>query len=106
MPPVGFPRSIFAYWNDGGKGIIEAALPIMKHYKRSGQRFGEFDREKPWFCQLWGVVAPGESGDQIGVAATMMNEPMVELLAYVQASMEGYPLLMTKSQFDREYELD
>ena len=113
--PVGFPRSIFAYWNDGGQKVIEAAVPIMPHYKRKDQAFAifdrmfdpaKFDREKPWFCQLWGEVAPGECGDQIGVAATMMNEPMVELLAYVGPSMEGYPLLMPKSQFDREYEID
>ena len=104
--PVGFPRSIFAYWNDGGQKVIQAAIPIMPHYKRKDREFRNFDKEKPWFCQLWGEVAPGECGDQIGVAATMMNEPMVELLAFVEASMEGYPLLMPKSQFQREYELD
>lgn len=104
--PVGFPRSIFAYWNDGGQKVIQAALPIMPHYKRRDRRFGEFDKEKPWFCQLWGDVTPGKSGDQIGVTATLMDEPLVELLAYVEASMEAYPLFMPKSQFTREYELD
>lgn len=104
--PVGFPLSIFAYWNDGGQKVIEAAVPIMPHYKRGDRPFVKFDKEKPWFCQLWGEVAPGQSGDRIGVAATMMNEPMVELLAYIGASMESYPLLMTKSQFEREYEID
>jgi hypothetical protein len=113
--PNGFPRSIFDYWGDGGIKVIESAVPLMAHYKRRDRAFAifdrlfdpaTFDREKPWFVQLWGEVQPGAGGDQTEMGATMMGEPMVELLAYVGSTLEGYPLVMSESQFKREYEID
>lgn len=115
--PVHFPMSIFACWDS--RTVIEAAIPLMRHYKKHGamkdlfdkaKEFDPktFDKDKPWFCQLWGVAgeADGKGGDQLGLAARLMDEPMVELLAYLGPTMEAYPLLMTKARFDREYELD
>lgn len=88
--------------------MIEAAIPLMKHYKRKGVDFSAekfdlatFDREKPFFCQLW-----GPAGDQFELASKLSDEPMVELLAYVGPTLEGYPLLMLQVRFEAEYELD
>lgn len=115
MPPVGFPRSIFAYFRDEGHGVLMKAVPLMTAYKRKDRGFeifdrpfdpAKFNREKPWFVRLWGVVKPGQGGDQIEMHATMSGEEMVELLAFVGPTHDGYPLLMPKSQFDREYEVD
>jgi hypothetical protein len=36
----------------------------------------------------------------------MSGEPMVELLAFVGPTHEGYPLLMSQERFQREYEVD
>jgi len=107
---TGFPRSIFAMTGE----IIRKAVPIMKAYKRRDIKLypppsfdrEAFDREKPWFVRLWGEVEPGQGGDQIEMAASMSGESMVELLAFVGPTDEGYPMLMTKAQFEREYELD
>lgn len=110
--PDGFPRSIFAYFSEGGVGVLEAAVKIMRAYKRKGVKidwpFDEatFDRDNPWFVRLWGEIKPGECGDQIGVAVTMSGEAMIELLAFVGPTREGYPLLMSKERFEREYEVD
>jgi hypothetical protein len=113
--PVGFPRSIFAYWNDGGMKVIESAVRIMTCYKRKDQALqifdrmfdpAKFNRDNPWFVKLWGEINPGDSRDQIGVSVTMSGESMVELLAFVGPTHEGYPLLMSKARFDQEYEVD
>lgn len=112
---VRFPQSIFLCWES--KAVIEAAIPLMAHYKRKDRAYAifdrmfdptTFDRQKPWFCQLWGVVGAPEDkgGDQLGLAARLMDRPMVELLAYVGPTVEAYPHVMDKAQFDAEYELD
>lgn len=106
--------SLFAYWNERGMRVIESATKIMTHYKR---RDGipnptapfnpkTFDRSKPWFVQLWGDFKPGRGSNPTEVAATLMNEPQVELLAFLGPTREGYPLVMMKSEFERDYVRD
>lgn len=110
--PEGFPRSIFYYWEEGGISVINAALPIMRAYKRKGIALdakwdpAKFDKDNPWFVRLWGEVLPGSGSDAMEAAVTLSGEAMVEVLAFVGPSFEGYPLLMTKAKFDSEYEID
>ena len=106
---AGFPRSIYAMTDS----LIRKAMPLMKAYKRRdmpSQKVllddSKFDRERPYFVRVWGYVEPGKGGDQIEMHATMTDETMIELLAIVGCSDSGYPMMMPKAQFQREYEID
>lgn len=106
-----FEKSLFAYWNDG-PSVVQAAMPLMKAYKRRGvdpfhEKFdpATFNKEKPWFCRLWGEVT-GKGSDPIELAVNLSGEQMVELVAFLGPTMEAYPLLMSKERFDREYQFD
>lgn len=70
-------------------------IDCMTAYKRRDCDFNEFDpetfdRDKPWFCRLWGFD----------------ENRNVELVAFVGPTFETYFMRMPKVRFQTEYCLD
>lgn len=76
--------------------VVKAAVPLMAHYKSTDltrlldrYKEGEFDPEKPAFCQLWGF-----------------SKHFAEVLAYYGPTTVGYLLLIPRGTFRTDYEVD